>query len=411
MQERYFRDNYRFIPPYRSKFWCYTLAPIFKAKIPKVFNLHRWKFQGAEHLRHSLDQNAGMLLTPNHSRQADTPAVGLLGHSVGQFVYFVASYHLFKQERWRRWLINRMGAFSIWREGTDREAIRECVKILQKAERPLVIFPEGTWFRQNERLGKLQDGVSLIARQAARKADRPIHVLPVAIKYWLLEDPTPSLERRLSRLEQSLRWQPQSDLEWLPRIEKLSRAMLGVKEVEHFGEAQRGELDDRINNLIDSHLAELEDGYFGQGREGTVIERVRALRQHIVRRLVSENAAKEEVEDARKALENLMFCELLVAHDFEYLRENPSYERVTEAVDRIEETLTDRDTTDVPLGAVLKVGPPLDLADFAAEKRRKGEADPLTDAIADSLRQMMSDLLAEGPPAEWNCPRRPVLQI
>ena len=53
------------------------------------------------------------------------------------------------------------------REGADAEALKACARLLAEGRRPLVVFPEGTWYRQNERLGVFQDGVGLVADDAA----------------------------------------------------------------------------------------------------------------------------------------------------------------------------------------------------------------------------------------------------
>ena len=50
----------------------------------------------------------------------------------------------FEGGRFQGWLANRMGAFSVNRWGMDREAIKAATSILAEAQRPLVLFPEGT---------------------------------------------------------------------------------------------------------------------------------------------------------------------------------------------------------------------------------------------------------------------------
>ncbi|HCK71932.1 MAG TPA: glycerol acyltransferase, partial [Planctomycetaceae bacterium] len=42
-----------------------------------------------------------------------------------------------------QWLLQKHGAFSIDREGTDMEAMKTAQNILQEKKYPLVIFPEG----------------------------------------------------------------------------------------------------------------------------------------------------------------------------------------------------------------------------------------------------------------------------
>src|SRR3954462_7776556 len=100
----------------------------------------------------------------------------------------MASWHLFMQARLKRFLLQRAGAFSIYREGIDRAAINSAIEILENAERPLVIFPEGYIARTNDKLNDLMDGVSLIARSAAKKRaklDPPKKVVvhPIALRY------------------------------------------------------------------------------------------------------------------------------------------------------------------------------------------------------------------------------------
>ncbi len=147
--------------------------------------------------------------------------MGVFGIQARAYLYYIASFHLFRQNKVIGWILNRIGGYSIWREGADRESIKTTARILAEAERPVVLFPEGTWFRQNDRVNPLQEGLSLITRQAARQSERPIVVHPVGIKYWVLEDPRPELKRRLTALERRFGWLPQDGLPMVPRIEKI----------------------------------------------------------------------------------------------------------------------------------------------------------------------------------------------
>ena len=158
MFQRYFLEPYRFVPPYRGKFWCRVAKHVMPRHLRGKMGVPRWHFQGLEHLRDSLSKNAGILLAANHCRWADPVVMGMLGVQLKQYFYYVVSYHLFKQKRLIGWWLNRIGGYSILREGADRDAIRATAGILAEAERPVVMFPEGTWFRQNDRVGPLQEG-------------------------------------------------------------------------------------------------------------------------------------------------------------------------------------------------------------------------------------------------------------
>ncbi len=188
--QRYFTEPYRFIPPHRGKWWCHVSRLYMPYHMRHGMGVRRIAFEGTEHLTDSLAKGAGIMLCANHCRRADPVVVGLMAAKKAKsYLYYIVSYHLFKQSKLVGWWINRIGGFSIWREGADREAIKASAQILANADRPLALFPEGTWFRQNDRLGPLQEGLTLMARQAARLTERPLVIHPVGIKYWFLEDP------------------------------------------------------------------------------------------------------------------------------------------------------------------------------------------------------------------------------
>jgi 1-acyl-sn-glycerol-3-phosphate acyltransferase len=178
--ERYFPEPYRFIPPFRGTFWCGLARRYMPRHLRKAMNVRKWHFEGTEHLREAVARKAGVLIASNHCRWSDPMVLGLMAGQSRHYLYYIASYHLFRQSRVMGWVLNRIGGYSIWREGADRESIRETTRILADAERPVVLFPEGTWFRQNDRVGPLQEGLALITRQAARATTRPSSSTPSA---------------------------------------------------------------------------------------------------------------------------------------------------------------------------------------------------------------------------------------
>jgi 1-acyl-sn-glycerol-3-phosphate acyltransferase len=408
LAERYFTEPYRFIPPYRATHWCRLARHVMPRHLRRGMGVRLWHFEGAEYLEEARRRGAGVLLACNHCRRADPVALAMLGLHVNQFFYYVVAYHQFRQGRLLGWWVNRVGGFSILREGTDREALRAAARILAEAERPLVLFPEGTWFRQNDRLGPLQEGAALIARHAARQADRPVLVHPVALKYWVLEDPRPALGRRLEALERRVGWQPQRHMDLIPRIEKLGAGLLALKEVECFGTPRTGSLDERIRCLTDAHVTRLEKLYLDRVHDGWILGRIRRLRQRLVPRLVEVAADAESSRATREALECLLFCENLAAHSLEYLHQRPSLERLTETVERIEETVTDEvERPVVPMGAAITVGPALDVRDLEPTRGTgRATGDPLTLHLSQAIQAMLDRLLAQGPPAAWGCPPR-----
>jgi hypothetical protein len=401
--QRYFAEPYRFIPPYRGTFWFHVARWLIVPRLLRRMQITRLAFRGVEYVRQSLDRQAGILLASNHCRYTDALVLGRMGWTLRRPFYYLVAYHRFKNNRREAWWSHRMGGYSVLREGADRQAIRASVDILARAERPIVVFPEGTWFRQNDRLFPVQEGVGFICRQAARAAGRPVVVHPVAIKYWTLEDPGPEVERRLGKLERQLTWPPQTHLDPVERVEKLSSGFLALKEVGHLGEPQPGSLADRMGRLIEALVAPLEKQFLGRAGEGWALKRARHLRIHLVRGLREVRGNPGEERRTQQALDSLMDCECLLGHFPDYLRERPSPERLVEAVQRMEEIFNDSDEIPVvPTGAVVEVGPALDVRALAAGSRgaAAGE-DPLVRHLAASIQGLLDRQLADGPPPAW----------
>jgi hypothetical protein len=403
--ERYFLEPYRFIPPFRSTFWCRIAAAFLRRHLRIKHGIHQYHVEGADRLIASVKAGAGVMLTPNHTRWADPLVLGSVAARLGHYLYYMASYHLFKQSRVRGWMLRRLGGFSVWREGPDREAIKAAVQILADAERPLTLFPEGTWMRQNDRIVPLQEGLSLILRQAMKQSERPLMVHPVGIKYWMLEDPVPALSDRLAELERALGWAAQDRLGPVARIEKLGTALVGIREVEYLSSTQPGTLDERMDRLIDSQVSRLERQHMSRTHEGWHLERIRRLRQHLMRRLIEEKDDQLRVAAIRHDLSVLLLCENLAGHSLAYVQEKPTPERLVETLQRIEETVTDQaERPVVPMGVVIHIAPAIDARKLLGAGRERGAGDPLVAMLRPTMQTLIDGLNAQGPPPAWNCP-------
>ena len=69
-------------------------------------------------------------------------------------------------------MLQRIGAFSVDREGCDRRAIRQAVEFLSGGH-ALVVFPEGEIYHLNDRLTPLLEGVAFMALTAQRELEKP----------------------------------------------------------------------------------------------------------------------------------------------------------------------------------------------------------------------------------------------
>ena len=135
--------SYKFVPPRYSAFWAMAIQWYLPAYLRRSQGVVSVEFAGMEHLASSLQAGASVLLASNHCRPCDPMVLGLLSREVGRPFHVMASWHLFIQNRVLGFLLPRMGGFSVYREGLDRESLKCAIRILAEARFPLVIFPEG----------------------------------------------------------------------------------------------------------------------------------------------------------------------------------------------------------------------------------------------------------------------------
>lgn len=397
MQDIIVEKPYKFIPPHRGN-WIPNLIQSTRL-VDRYLNffegVQSHEVRGVEHLKESLVAGHGIVLAPNHCRYADPLAIGWIARQARVHVYAMASWHLF-QNRLQAFAMQMCGGFSVYREGLDRTSIDTAVQIVSTAERPLVIFPEGTVFRTNDRLNPLLDGVAFLARTAAKrkaKADNgKVVIHPVAIKYLFRGNLEQTVEPVLQALEKRLTWdEPANSLDLIERIGRLGEGLLSLKEVQYFGEAQKGELGQRKDGLIDRLLTPLEEELFGKKQNDLLMPRIKQLRTKLVPELTKSGISPEEKANIWKQLSDIYVAQIVESYPVGYLDE-PTDTRVLETVERFDEDVNDHARIHRPLHAILEVGKPI-----VCEPTRppKDAPDPIMESLESNLRGMLSNLSSE----------------
>src|SRR5262249_46408925 len=88
-----------------------------------------------------------------------------------------------------------------------------------------------------------------------------------------------------------------------------------------------------------------------------------------------------------------------------YLLQAPTPERLTEAVQRLEEILTDEVEIPVaPMGVAVSLGPAIDVRTFPGDRKGERNGDPLARHLRAAMQERIDHLLLQGPPPEWGCP-------
>ncbi|MBC8354812.1 MAG: 1-acyl-sn-glycerol-3-phosphate acyltransferase [Planctomycetes bacterium] len=391
---------YQFVPPHRGTWWPSFIQrfDLYGRWLRKSEGVVSYELRHEERLRESLDAGSGIMLAPNHCRPGDPLVLGWLARDVGFHVYAMASWHLFTQDWFTSWAIRKMGGFSVYREGIDRQAINTAIEILEKAERPLVLFPEGAVSRTNDRLHALLDGVAFIARTAAKRRAKHVEggkvvVHPIAIKYLFRGNLEMVADEVLSDIERRFSWLPQCQLNVYERIVKVGRGLLCLKEIEHFGQEQAGRFEDRLTGLVDRLLQPLEEEWIGRAQSGSVVPRVKALRMKLMPDMVNGELPEEERQRRWKQLTDIYVAQQVSCYPSDYLA-RPSVDRFLETLERYEEDLTDKARVHGSLHAIIEVGEPIEVS---PKRDRNAKVDPLMARIECDLQSMLARLADESP--------------
>ncbi len=291
----------------------------------------------------------------------------------------------------KAFILRRAGAFSIYREGIDRTAVNTAVEILENAQRPLVIFPEGIVSRTNDKLNDLLEGTALIARLAAKKRAKlqpakKVVVHPVAIRYRLQGKIEPAIAGVLDEIETRLTWRKNERLPLVERIYKTGSALLTLKELEYLGQARDGDIGPRLDNLMDAILVPLETEWFGKKQDGSVPTRVKRLRTAILPEMTGDQIDETERQRRWTQLADLYLAQQLSLFPPDYVRSNPTPERLLETVERFEEDLTDRVRVHGELHCTITVGEAIEVS---PSREGRGDDDPVMGQVRKQLTEML----------------------
>ncbi|MBW3600548.1 MAG: 1-acyl-sn-glycerol-3-phosphate acyltransferase [Planctomycetes bacterium] len=392
----------------------------------RVLEVHA---DGWQHVQGPLSEGKGVLITPNHSAHYDSAALYLAADQVDLPLYFMTAWQVFgMSSRFDQWAMQRLGCFSIDREGVDRQAFKQAVRVLQNEPYPLVVFPEGDIYHTSDRVTPFREGAAAIALMAAKRGERPVVAVPCGIKFRYVDDPTGELVTLADELEERVLLRPAPDRPLPERVHRIAEAVLALKELDFLGHTRSGRLRDRIPFLTQSVLRDIEErhGIAWDGDESLarVPERVKQLRQKLIdemQRRAAEEAAsggkpkrlrRKKAEyrhltrlsrDGAKELgwrermhldmDDIFFVMQCYSYPGDYLVEKPNVERMAETLDKFEEDILQLDLPRVrgTRRVAIRFGEPLAMQ---TEKGKRTGADELTETLQGAVQRLIDDLNA-----------------
>ncbi|MEP2777109.1 MAG: lysophospholipid acyltransferase family protein [Luteolibacter sp.] len=152
-------------------------------------------------LRECMAKGDRLMFVINHPTHSDAQVLTEVQRRLGVPGCFMAAYDVFLRSRANAWCMQRLGNFSIDREGSDRKAMAAAVEVLKEGKRALNIYPEGNVFLTNDRLAPFLDGAAFIALKAqAALDDAEVKVVPVSVKFTNLTAPREAVTARMRQL-------------------------------------------------------------------------------------------------------------------------------------------------------------------------------------------------------------------
>ena len=387
---------YQFMPPKYSRAFRPVLHFLVKLSLRFQYKVTDVQISGQEKLCQLAKDNQSILIAPNHADHADPGLMITLGRRCRFACHFMAAREGFEGHWLPRWILQHAGAFSVNREGADLSSIKMAIKILQEGKHPLVIFPEGEIYHHMEELDELNEGVASIALRAASKLaeGRKGYIVPVSIQ--LKHDPSveATFSDRLSALEKWITLKPRVNDKPIDRIFGLGAALVAIKEVEFLGEAEQGNLTDRLQNLRHLILKGIEEKNGISNDELSLPKRVKALRS-IIRKELMEG--KEEPSNERKVelydqLDRIFVAHQLYSYNRTYLLGDPSIDRIAETIFKLEEDVMGKASYLGKRNAQIRIDEPIDLAEFLKTRDLNGKTgvQPLTDQIQHRIEALLA---------------------
>lgn len=338
---------YRFTPArYQSAVaWLLRLANGYY-RLPQTLKVRRVHVSGQEHLANT-QANAGdqILMVCNHPTHFDAAIILEAQRQMGIASWFMAAYDVFLRRKLDAWVMQKLGCFSVDREGSDSQSVKEAIRVLAETPYALTIFPEGNVYLENDRVTPFNDGAAFIAVRAAKalqESNRRLWILPTSIKASYVEDVRPKCLKLINEMEAYIQLDTTQTVRNSPRDRLIG---IGTEAVQR-NLTMRGipfdpkeDLREMIEHASEATITQLEAKVqVTPGPKDTLTDRVRKLRQviHEVRtdpeRAADHQAAAQWADEAMIALK-------IISYQGNYVASHPTCDRLAEATEKLAEDL------------------------------------------------------------------------
>ena len=374
-----FKDlPYRFVPPKPNPFLIsLTQWVMGKVALPSKRHLiEELEIRGQDTFRQSCGKDAHILLLPNHSTHSDPQVMSEVTRRLGIQPSFMAAYDVFARSRIQSWIMQRSGAFSVDREGSDRKSMKCATDVLIQGKHPLILFPEGNVYFCNDEVAPFAEGASYIALSAQKKLgeSHPVYAVPVSMKFTYIEDIRDQLRSSLDELARRFETELDPEADFGLELLRISTTALQrfLRQRGYSSSKQASSVDEQIHNAAEQIINSLEEKIEIQSKPGSSLtDRIRRIRATIHGIRIDPDREVDHPAAALWADEAILALRIL-GYQGGYMATKPTLDRVAETVARLREDV--HSLTFPPAGkrrCIVQLGNPIDLRERLEPFRSK----------------------------------------
>jgi 1-acyl-sn-glycerol-3-phosphate acyltransferase len=324
-----------------------------------------------EEIREAIAKGERLMFVINHPTHSDPQVVTELHRRLGVDSCFMAAYDVFLRSPVNAWVMQRMGNFSIDREGSDRKAMAAAIDVLKKGARALNIFPEGNVFLMNDRLAPFLDGAAFIAIKAQAALDGvPVKIVPISMKYTHLTTPREAVTKRMLDLgaRSEYVFPAGSNGDPISAVMGMGRHML-ARYLRAHGHAdtlgvEDASLYDALGGFADKLMDDLEVALeLSAVKAVGLSDRILKIRSRLHQLRTDRSVAPDPALDGMA--ERAILALRIHGYLSPYLIERPTIDRYDETVERIAEDFYSKAMPRTgPRRVMVRVHPPVGVSNF-----------------------------------------------
>jgi 1-acyl-sn-glycerol-3-phosphate acyltransferase len=353
--------------------------------------------------RECLENGDRLVFVINHPTHSDPQVVTEVHRQLGIPSCFMAAYDVFLRSQCAAWCMQKLGNFSIDREGSDRKAMSTAIETITAGDYALNIFPEGNVYLTNDRVTPFLDGTAFIALKAQKALkERSVKIIPISLKYSHLTTPRHTITERLKELGRDSGHTYDSK-DPIPAVMGLG-AHLVSDFLQSHGYADQIEVNsesifETLETFASQLVTDVEEALELSPKEGqSLVDRIRSARSKIHQIRIDDS--KEHDDDAIDALADKAILAFRIFHYVQpYLNEHPTIDRYDETVERIAEDYYSKAMPRTgPRRVVAKLGSPIDVAEVlaSADGNMRASVASLTAAMEKAVQSGIDEINRTG---------------